>query len=323
MFPALLGCPDAYQLYLYVCPNCNTQVFSKLEDYFKQHTPEGYISATYKLGRGSGYRTTGTKLQVRIFSNEAELSSDYLYTADTFSKMLSRDPQIVYKAGSKKIISFKEMNANKLKETLTWMRSTEIEELTLARPSGENAASAERKIQPLRFELVAPLDLTVQRVIAKMAFNYFVYCAMPQFDAVVYDNWFSPLRNFVLSPNQRYDPTYLLPTTVVEVSRQIRITYNGSEIPSGHPFHMFRITSEQLWCTPGGFLPPGYYTCLVVYVNLFSLREYRVRLSLFPFNTVLLGTLGARHVVDLAARKFIRVGQDGASLEQNDFRILT
>lgn len=320
VFPALLGCPDAYQLYRYVCPNCNTVIFSKLEDAFKQHSPEGYLAATWKLGRGSGYRTTGTKLKVRIFKNEVEISSDYLYSANLSTRQLSLEPQTAYIAGSKKIVSFKTMSDKKKGEAIKWMRSPEIEELTLSQPPGSNAAKG--KLEKVKFELVAPLDLSIQRVIAKIAFNYFAYCAMPQYDAVVYDNWFSALRTFVLSAKERYDATEFIPTTLVEVVRQSQIRFNGNDIPAGHPFHSFRIRKEPLWCHPGGMERPGYFECLVVYVNLFSLREYRVRLSFFPFSTVLLGNFGVNHIVDLNAKQFVRVASDGTKVEPNDFRIL-
>lgn len=320
VFPKLLGCPDQFQLDTTVCKDCNNQVFSKLEDSFKQHTPEGYIASIWKLGRGGGYRTTGQKLTVRIFQDAVEVPPYYLYTGDLKAKTLSLEPQTILIANQKRINLRDKQNSKKLTEAISWMKSKQIEEITLSRP--QFPLPIVGKIEKLRFELTAPLDLTVQRLIAKMAFNYFAYCSLPEYDSVVYDNWFSPLRKFVLTPSKPLDPLDIFPTSLVEVSRQATIQYDGKLISPGQPYHYFRIARENLLCYPRDATNPGYYDCLVVYINLFSLVEYRVRLSFFPFSTYLLCDFGVSHVIDLQEKKFIRVQTNGEICSDNNFKII-
>lgn len=217
-----------------VCDACNTKIFSPLETNFIEDTYEGVMSKMLNLDGSGSVRICGKNFKIEQISGLGEDFFDEMFyflkwennkiVVDLkrqiklrnydggFQVFLPEAMERIKKDSSK----FNEVKANlkklKQKDIQIFAESPEAikEIIELLKGFGINYKERESKGRPLspndKLELkqdyACKIDKNIARVFAKIAFNYFSYCAMQDnMEEILYGSEFDETRQFILTGN--------------------------------------------------------------------------------------------------------------------------
>lgn len=213
-----------------VCDVCNGTIFSPLETNFIEDTYEGVMSKMLNLDGSGSVRIRGKNFKIEQVSG---LGEDFLDEMFYFLKWennrivadLKRQIKLrnydggfqVFLPEAMKQIKKDSSKFNKVKDNLKKLKREDIkifaespeaikEIVELLKEFGVNYKEKESKgklLSPndkfeLKQEYTCKIDKNIARVFAKIAFNYFSYCAMQDnMKTVLYKTEFDEIRQFV------------------------------------------------------------------------------------------------------------------------------
>lgn len=121
------------------------------------------------------------------------------------------------------------------------------------------------------------------RVVAKVAFNYFAFCAIQSgFYDILYEDEFRPVREFILLDSGK----------VPVVATRYSVAMKGQEYRPHIPFHFIRVSERR--------------GRIVAELAFFGHLKYVVDLAPYPFRTVSPSSFGFGHQFDLIKKTFYR-----------------
>lgn len=225
-------------LHKLVCDTCNSKVFSPLESEFKEDTVEGLRFQMVNFNNDSQIRVRAEKVIRTIKAGFKEKMFDDMFPflkiqADGTFKVASV-PQIVIKNNNGKgftvLIADKLKNINKqssrFRDLKYWFRNTDQKNVSIF--VGSNEANDQKEMEEaiqlvrdlgidykegkrifveskdiegtkLETELKATVNNSVGRIIAKIAFNYFAYCAEKEGRAdILFSPSFNKIKKYIL-----------------------------------------------------------------------------------------------------------------------------
>ena len=221
-----------------VCQNCNSKIFSALETEFKEDSWEGIIAQQLNLANSNSVRIRGVNVKMESISGLGDKFFDEIFPFLKEEKgkfVVDLKPQVKVKNynGEKgyQIFLFealKEMKKNpkKFKRVKERIKATEKnnfaiftggnsneddaqinEAIALLKDCGISYKEKERKFAPVnpkgnkQFEVNMTCTITpnICRFIAKVAFNYFTFCALRNKNpAALYESHFDKIKQFIL-----------------------------------------------------------------------------------------------------------------------------
>ncbi|MBI5173324.1 MAG: hypothetical protein HY986_10575 [Candidatus Melainabacteria bacterium] len=306
-----------------VCDLCNN-VFSKLETIFKEDSVEGFIAAQYQFRSDSSIRFRRDRMKFRNrITGEQRIFDDMFPTLDPETGNAIPTPQVVIhgKNGYSQVIFVKGLkDAKGFAKRIRWTGEERASIRIFAKGDeqlGEliselrNRGLDYKELQQERLELQCDgqfdcefdgrLDREVMRVIAKIAFNYFAYCAIKSgFLNLLFEDEFRSIRDFVLLDSGK-NPV---------VATKYSVGMKGQEHRPHIPFHFIRVSERR--------------GRIVAELALFGHMKYVVDLAAYPFRTVSPSAFGFGHQFDLVKKTFYR--EDPAQFclgNSSDFNIFS
>lgn len=225
--PTLINC---------VCDNCNSNIFNPLETKFKEDTEEGIFLQMFNLSDSCQIRIRGNNVKTNFSPG---LGDEFFNEMFPFFQYHENDwkifllPQIKIKRYGDngyiillvdKLKKLKERRISKIKELLAGVQNKDIsifaggdsstespgleEAIELLKKLGIEYKEGKRVFAPIdksdpnkRFGI--SMDCTVNkevaRVIAKIAFNYFAYCAITEGkEGILFHKNFSDIKKYIL-----------------------------------------------------------------------------------------------------------------------------
>lgn len=141
------------------------------------------------------------------------------------------------------------------------------------------------------FDIQGKIDTEIWRLICKISFNYFAYCAIESgFDDLLYEDYFEKIRSFVLTGTGNVN---------LEVKNH-GLNVVGYENRNNIPFHFIRISAKG--------------NRIYSNLSLFGHFRYIVELSGYPFRTINQSAFGAQTMFDLVNKSFKNPSDGGREL---------
>lgn len=306
VIPQFLGTfPGNSLLLKSVCDGCNSG-FSKLESIFKEDSIEGFIASQYQIRDDSSIRFRKDRMKFRRVSGDQQSVFNSIFPFIEPSTGLTKAiSQIVFDGSNGKSIVFLPKGFNDAKrfaKKLNWTgqgsprihifakgEEAIVEIISMLHQRGityrqiasEQFSSTKQDFADFEFE--ARIDITIKRVIAKIAFNYFALSAIESgLQDCLYESNFDTIREMALGKN---------PSNIVEVLNE-GLCVTGFENRAHIPFHLIRIFESQnsIWSE----------------LSLFGHLRYRVRIGSYQFLTCDGRAFGAGHQFNLLTRTFHR-----------------
>ncbi len=309
VIPQFLGTFSGESLILRdVCDVCN-RIFSKLETVFKEDSIEGFIAALFRVrqDRSVCLRKTRMKMTNKLTGVQTLLGRVFP-TVNPVTGEVQLLPQVIFerKDGKQQIIFLEGLRDDKgFSNRFKWLGSREFSitafgqgEDGIGEVIGElrkrgidrkfNASDSETLNYNgnLEIEFDSRIDRDLQRVIAKIAFNYFSFCAIESgFRDILYEEAFDKIRDFAIRA-QGKSPVIVTPHG---------FTVPGYEGRDYIPFHLLRVF-EKL-------------NKIKVELSLFAHCRYEVLIGPYPFRTGNRGSFGIGHQFDTMERKMTQLAQ--------------
>ena len=246
-----------------VCQNCNSKIFSSLETEFKEDSWEGITGQMLNLTRSNSVRIRGANVKMECLSGLGDKFFDEIFPflkEENKKFVVDLKPQIKVRnyAGESgyQIFLFDALkhikkNPKKFKRVKERIKTTGKnnfaiftggdskeddtqmnEAIALLKYYGITYNEKERKFVPVnpatnkQFEVNMTCAITpnICRLIAKVAFNYFSFCALQDKNcAILYDSYFDKIKRFILG-----DTEIERKEIIVEISND-PITYHEKE----------------------------------------------------------------------------------------------
>jgi len=288
-----------------VCDGCNNG-FSKLETFFKEDSVEGFIAAQYQFRGDSSirFRRDRMKFKNRI-TGEQRIFDDMFPTLDPETGNALPTPQIVIhgKNGYSQVLLLKGVkDAKGFANRISWT-GEERESIFIFAKGDEQLGEliSELRGRGIDYkelhqerldincdghfdcEFEGRLDREIMRVVAKVAFNYFAFCAIQSgFYDILYEDEFRPIREFILLDSGK----------VPVVATRYSVAMKGQEHRPHIPFHFIRVSERR--------------GRIVAELAFFGHMKYVVDLAAYPFRTVSPSSFGFGHQFDLIKKTFYR-----------------
>lgn len=313
----------------WVCNNCNSTIFSPLEARFKEDTEEGIFYQMFNLEKSSQIRIRGKNIKSSFSSGLGDKFFDQMFPFFQVIEGKTRIallPQIKirrYGDNGYLILLVEELKKIKgtkrflkIKDLLKGVTSKDISIFTVANSIEDNLLheavgilsdlGINYKEEKRKFAAVKPkdrpifeisMDCTVgqdsARIIAKIAFNYFSYCALQgNYEKVLFHSNFAQIKSYILGLNN-----IPIREVISDIKNESIITekINGKMKPVNFLAHMitFRQEGEKI----------------VAYVSFLGRRIYTVILGNIP-DELKLQQFGSGHVFDPVSGKIVGLTQN-------------
>lgn len=220
-----------------VCDNCNSLIFSRLETNFKEDSYEGLFAQMLNLENSGSVRIKGKNIDIKTvmgfgdgFFNEIfpflKYENDKLVV--DFKPQLkinnyAEGYQIFTYESLQKIKAGGKAKLNKIRKRLSLKPKTDIAifagskygdateldkfikllpefGITYNEKTRKYTANKNSEGKPFEVDVKCEINSNLMRFIAKMAFNYFIYCAEQEggfYTDLLYDKHFDQIRDFV------------------------------------------------------------------------------------------------------------------------------
>ena len=218
-----------------VCKICNSKTFSALETIVKEDSEEGLFAQQINLGGSNSVRILGRRLEINSVPGFGDSFFNQMFPFlrienGTIVADLKRQVKVKNYANGYQIFPIDALETiknnggsqfEKIKKRLSNVKGSEIslfsggdtlenndldEIISLLKDFGVNYNEKERKFEPnekvqgqeWEINLQCTVDRDIGRVLAKIVFNYFTYCALQeeQVDSI-YGEEFRKIRDFI------------------------------------------------------------------------------------------------------------------------------
>lgn len=225
-----------------VCQNCNSKIFSSLETEFKEDSWEGITGQMLNLTRSNSVRIRGANAKMECLSGLGDKFFDEIFPflkEENKKFVVDLKPQIkvrnyagesgyqIFLFDALKDIKKNPKKFERVKERIKTTGKNNFaiftggdskeddtqmnEAISLLKEYGITYNEKERKFVPVnpaenkQFEVNMTCTITpnICRFIAKVAFNYFSFCALQdQNHAILYDSCFDKIKKFILGDTE-------------------------------------------------------------------------------------------------------------------------
>jgi hypothetical protein len=217
-----------------VCKKCNSERFSKLETFVKEDSEEGLFAQQLNLEGSGSVRILGRRLKIDSVPGFGDTFFNQIFpflkveggriVVDLKSQVKVKnytEGYQIFPVETLNVIKNSASKFEKVKGRLSKVKGSDIsiftggnsledndsdEIIALLKDYGVNYKEKERKFGPTdelkdkqwKIDLQCTVDRDIGRVLAKIVFNYFSYCALQESQVgLLYGNEFNKIRDFI------------------------------------------------------------------------------------------------------------------------------